>query len=211
MIGTNGKSNPMSTSPTLFLVGSEYPINQLTEQIKNETNFKIISFDIKTHKELLNIGLEHEISDNYLSESEIEQIQHTAYHFGKWYEDSNIKEYFMYENVNIAQLFHEQLAVFLPPFMKIFYEIANITKKFPASNFFASSQKFQFLKIFSDLGVEIKNNERTALEFEHDKVRYNFKVGKRNFLIIILEYKNLQSIFLTQFLILTRIFQKRRT
>ena len=106
MIGINGKSNPMSTSPTLFLVGSEYPINQLTKQIKNETDFRIISFDIKTHKKLLNMGLEHEISDNYLSESEIEQIQHTVYHFGKWYEDSNIKECFLYESVNIAQLFH---------------------------------------------------------------------------------------------------------
>ena len=185
MIGINGKSNPMSTSPTLFLVDSEYPINQLTKQTKNETDFRIISFDIETHKKLLNMGLEHEISDNYLSESEIEQIQHTVYHFGKWYEDSNIKECFMYESVNIAQLFHEQFAVFLPPFIKTLYEITNITKKFPDSNFFASSRKFQFLKIFSDLVVEIKNNETTDLEFVHDKVRYNFKIGKRNFLFLI--------------------------
>ena len=56
MIGINGKSNPMSTSPTLFLVGSEYPINQLTKQTKNETDFRIISFDIETHKKLLNMG-----------------------------------------------------------------------------------------------------------------------------------------------------------
>ena len=82
----------------------------------------------------------------------------------------------MYENVNIGELFHEQVSVFLPSFMKTLYEIANITKKFPDSNYFASSQKFQFMKIFSDLGVEIKNNERTELEFVHDKVRYNFKV-----------------------------------
>ena len=175
----------MSTSPTLFLVGSEFPTSQLIKQIKNEVNFKIISFDIETHKKLLEVGLDHEISDSYLSEADIEQLQHTVYDFGKWYEDSNIKEYFMYENVNIGELFHEQVSVFLPSFMKTLYEIANITKKFPDSNYFASSQKFQFMKIFSDLGVEIKNNERTELEFVHDKVRYNFKVGKRNFLFLI--------------------------
>ena len=39
----------MSTSPTLFLVGSEFPTSQLIKQIKNEVNFKIISFDIETH------------------------------------------------------------------------------------------------------------------------------------------------------------------
>ena len=87
----------MSTSPTLFLVGSEFPTSQLIKQIKNEVNFKIISFDIETHKKLLDIGLDHEISDSYLSEDDIEQLQHTVYDFGKWYEDSNIKEYFMYE------------------------------------------------------------------------------------------------------------------
>ena len=78
MIGTNGKNNRMSNNPILFLVGSEYPISQLIEQTKNETNFKIISFDIDTHKKLLSIGLEHEISDNYLSETDIEQIQHLS-------------------------------------------------------------------------------------------------------------------------------------
>ena len=175
----------MSTSPTLFLVGSEYPISQLTKQLKNETNFKIISFDITTHKKLLDIGLDHEISDSYLSEADIEQLQHTVYDFGKWYDNSNIKEYFMYENVNIGELFHEQIAVFLPSFMKTLYEIANITKKFPDSNFFVSSQKFQFLKIFTDLGTEIKKHEKTDIIFVHDKIRYNFKIGKRNFLFLI--------------------------
>ena len=203
MIGTNGKNNRMSNNPILFLVGSEYPISQLIEQTKNETNFKIISFDIDTHKKLLSIGLEHEISDNYLSETDIEQIQHTVYHFGKWYEDSNIKEYFIYENVNTAQLFHEQFN-FLSPFVKTLYEIANITKKFPTSNFFASSQKFQFLKIFSDRGVEIKNDERTDLEFPHDKVRYNLKIGNRYFLFLIprkyyLGIKKISEYFLNAF------------
>ena len=32
----------MSTSPTLFLVGSEFPTSQLIKQIKNEVNFMIL-------------------------------------------------------------------------------------------------------------------------------------------------------------------------
>ena len=65
----------MSDYPALFLVDSEYPISHLSEQIKNESNFIIISFDIEAHKKLSNIDLEHEISDNYLSESEIDEAQ----------------------------------------------------------------------------------------------------------------------------------------
>ena len=64
----------MSTSPTLFLVGSEFPTSQLIKQIKNEVNFKIISFDIETHKKLLDIGLDHEISDSYLSEDPLSRV-----------------------------------------------------------------------------------------------------------------------------------------
>ena len=175
----------MSDYPVLFLVDSEYPISHLTEQIKNESNFIIISFDIETHKKLSNIGLEHEISDNYLSESEIDEAQHYVYRFGKWYENPEIKKCLMYENVNIAQLFHEQTIVFLSQFFKKFFEIEKIVKKYNNSKFYTTSQIFKISKVFSDFGIEINNYTKKDVELYLDKVRYNFKIGKRNFLFLI--------------------------
>jgi hypothetical protein len=175
----------MLNEPILFLVDSEFPFDKIKDQLKNHKNHIIISFDVMSHKKLENLGLEHKISDNYLSENEIDEAQHRTYFFGKWYENPEIKKYLMYENVNVGQLFHEQTVVFLSQFFKKFYEIENIIKKYPDSKFIATSQIFQISKIFSSLGIEIQNSENKNVEFVHDKVRYNIKIGKKYFLFLI--------------------------
>ncbi|NWJ29651.1 hypothetical protein HX850_01855 [Marine Group I thaumarchaeote] len=175
----------MSSTPTLFLVNSEYPLTELNKQINEHSDYIIISFDVDTHKKLSKIGLDHEISDNYLSENEIDEAQKSAYFFGKWYENSEIKKYLMYENVNVAQLFHEQTVVFLSQFFKNFFEIENILKKFPNSKIFSTSNIFQISKIFSNSSTKIDNSKNKNIEFAHDKVRYNIKIGKKYFLFLI--------------------------
>lgn len=182
MIGKNGKNN--MSEKTLFLIDSKYPINELPNQIKNEKNALIISFDFETHKKLTDLGFEHKISDTFLTENEIDDAQHNAYLFAKWYENPEFKQHLLYENVNVAQLFHEQIVVFLAQFFKNFFEIKNIFNNYSNAKFFATSQIFQISKIFSDFGMEISQNQNN-IEFAHDKVRYNIKIGKKYYLFLI--------------------------
>ena len=85
----------MSEDPVLFLIDSEFPLNKIEEQLKNLKSFKIISFDFISHTKLQNLDLVHTISDIYLNDKEIVEIQHHVYSFLKWYDDSKISKYLL--------------------------------------------------------------------------------------------------------------------
>lgn len=194
MIGQNGKNN--MSNKTLFLIDSEYPLNELSTQIKNQSEYLIISFDFDTHKKLLKLGFEHEISDTYLDDKELDEIQHHMYSFTKWYDDPKISKNLLYYDVNVAGLFHEQFGSYLSPFFKKFYEIKNIVKQFPNSQLITSTNLSKIGQIFSENVVSRKTKKLDVTKFAHDQVRYNLKIGKKNFLFLVPKnyYKKIKEI-----------------
>jgi hypothetical protein len=186
----------MSKDTVLFLIDSEFPLNKIEEQLKNLKSFKIISFDFLSHTKLQNLDLDHTISDIYLNDKEIVEIQHHVYSFLKWYDDSKISKYLLYNGVNIAGLFHEQFAVYLSPFLKKLHEIKNIVKQFPNSQLVSAPNLSKISQIFSDNVSVLESKKSNNPKFVHDEVRYNLKIGKKNFLFLIPRnyYKKIKEI-----------------
>ena len=104
MIRKNGKNE----IEKLFLLDSQTSVKTITDITKNEKNRKIISFDYSLHELLSNRNIDHEISDDFLSEDQIQTIQKKTYDYVEWYKESEIREFLMYNEVNIGKLFHDE-------------------------------------------------------------------------------------------------------
>ena len=76
-------------SESIILFDSISDLDDLGNTISNGIS-KIISFDYDTHKILKDKKINHEISDDYLSNNDLKIIQKTAYSLSEWYNDDII-------------------------------------------------------------------------------------------------------------------------
>jgi hypothetical protein len=172
MTGKNGKTEKIVLADNLTSLS-------FLENISKEKNVKIISFDYKTHTKLVDKKIQHEISENYLNQDNVEILQKKCYEFAKWYNLKIVDDCFVYSGINIAKLFTDQ---FMPSFISIlkkFSECQKIYKIYSPSMFLASGDLLNIIKLFSNSFFEIKENQEE--QFYFDKVNLNFQIWKKNF------------------------------
>ncbi|MCV0366641.1 MAG: hypothetical protein K5798_05200 [Nitrosopumilus sp.] len=187
----------------IIFADSTTSFSKLKNIIQEFKDVRIIVFDIDLRKKLLKNNISHIISDEFLSENDLELIQNEAYNLSKWFDQSEINSELIFENVNIGRLFHEQFAEFLVKFLRKYRVIYNFYKKYSNCVFFASGILFDIINSFSDSSKKIEE-EIKETNFIFDKVRVDFKVGNRYFMILIsrklyLKLKKLSEIFINLF------------
>ena len=192
-----------SNNLTIILVDSDTSISGLKQIISNLLSVKIVVFDIKSKKILLENNIEHVTSDEFLNIDDLEIIQNEAYNLSSWSEKPEIQDQLVYEDVNIGRLFHEQFAEFLVKYLKKYRVIYNIYKKYPNSVFLASGISYEIINSLSHSCERIKEKIRDV-DFVFDKVRVDFKIGNRYFMILItrnfyLKLKKLSEILINLF------------
>ena len=70
---------------SILFVDSSTSIDDVIK-IKNKiSNIQIFSFDYISHKLLIKNNINHEISDKFLSENDLNIIQQKSYQFAEWY------------------------------------------------------------------------------------------------------------------------------
>ena len=69
-------------SKSIVLYDSESNIYELKKIIKN-SNPLIITFNLNSHNFLLKNKIKHELSDDYLNENDLDDIQDNSYKFSK--------------------------------------------------------------------------------------------------------------------------------
>jgi len=84
----------------ILLLDSHVDISKIN--LSDYEGLKIISFDFETHTILNEKNLEHLISDELLSNTNLLMIQKSAYSLSQWFNEESIKEYLKYENVNLG-------------------------------------------------------------------------------------------------------------
>lgn len=184
----------------VIFADSATSFNRLKETIEKFPDAKVIVFDIKLRKKLLKNNISHMISDDFLSENDLKLIQNEAYSLSKWFEQPEICSELTYKHVNVGRLFHEQFAEFLVKSLKKYRVIYNFYKKYPDSVFFASGILFDIINSLSNSNKKIEE-EIQETNFVFDKVRVDFKIGNRYFMILIsrnlyLKLKKLSEIFI---------------
>ena len=150
MIGKNGKNNKNlnSDESIVILLDSEFDVGKLKKHI---SHFKttIISFDYASHKILTKYNISHEISDNYLTKEDLEEIHEKSFIFCKWYEISAIAKLLDFEGVNTGKLFFVEFHYFLVPFLKKFIEITKIYEKFQNQKFITTYSLYKILRDYT--------------------------------------------------------------
>ena len=81
-MNSNLKSN--SNIQYVVLYDSVSNIEELKQIIKKH-NPQIITFSLESHNFLLQNNIEHELSENYLNETDLDYIQDHSYKFSQWY------------------------------------------------------------------------------------------------------------------------------
>ena len=193
MIGKNGKSNSISKS-AILLIDSDSNLSKIKTTKKDFHWNKIISFDYDSHKNLNLENIEHETSDEFITQEETNEIQNHLYTFSKWYDVKSIQKYFMIEDLNIGQLLQEQFIDYMIKFLKKFFEFKKIHEKFPNSTFISSGILYEISAIFSSNVQKIDTDEEVNYDFVHDKVRIDLNLGKNkiNFSLSSSKYKKIK-------------------
>jgi len=178
MTGKNGKiSNSLDSSSIKNIVFFDSSCN--FENFKNtlDTCDLIITFDYFSHNLLTSKKIAHEISDNYIIESDLSLIQKKSYHFSEWYSKDSIQKILNYEGVNLGELYYAELHYFLVPFLKKLLEIHKISSQYVDSIFISSGILYQIIKNHSKNSVEIQTNNKSSEEFLYDSVQFPLKIG----------------------------------
>ena len=195
MIGKNGKSNNISRS-VILLIDSDSNLNKIKVTKKDFHCNKIISFDYDSHKKLNLENIEHETSDEFITQEETNEIQNHLYTFSKWYDEKSLQKFFMVDGLNIGQLLQEQFIDYMIKFLKKFFEFKKIYEKFPNALFVSSGILYEISTTFSSNIQQIGIDKVDNYDFVHDKVRVDINVGKNriNFSLSSSKYKKIKRL-----------------
>ena len=91
-------------SKNIILFDSSCNLESL-KKLTNKQSCIIISFDYNSHKLLLENNIKHEISDNFINENDLSEIQNRSYYFANWCNDVSILNIIQYEEINLGNLF----------------------------------------------------------------------------------------------------------
>lgn len=180
MTGVDG--NLKSNNLNIILIDSNSL--EILDKCKSYNYSKIISFDYDSHKFLLEKGIQHTTSDEYLSEDMNNQIQSSAYSLTKWYYEKEVKAQLEYDGINFGRLFHDEIMYDLLKLLKKFYEIRKIVNVFLNSKFHAAGILYDIVSIFTaqTMKTEIKNKTHI---FGTERIRINFGIGNKYFVIYV--------------------------
>ena len=193
MTGKNGKSDNTKDS-VILLIDSDFDLSKI-KTIKKDFHYnQIISFDYNSHKNLNLENIEHQISDEFITQEDTNKIQDHLYTFSKWYYEKSIRKFFMIDDLNIGQLLQEQFIDYMIKFLKKFFEFKKIYEKFPNSLFISSGILYEISAIFSSNIQKIDTDVEVNYDFVHDKVRIDLNLGKNriNFSLSSSKYKKIK-------------------
>ena len=161
-------------SENFILIDSSFSLDELKKTL-TQTHMKIISFDYESHKLLSSNDIKHTISDDLLTNDDMENIRKNSYIFSKWYDEKVIASSITYKGVNLGQLYYPEFHHLLVPFLKKFLEIHKIFSQHPNSEFFAMGMIFNIIKSLTEKCKEFKTTDNE--EFLYDSIDVPMKLG----------------------------------
>jgi hypothetical protein len=183
MTGKNGNNN--SESPNLILlVDSSFILSEI-KKLSNDNSSLIVSFDFKSHKQLVQNKIPHIRSEEFLSEDDIDKIQQYSYRLVYWYNESKLKNLLEYNTINFGKLFHEETMDYLVKFLKSFFEIRLIYEKYSNAAFLTSPALSETLKIFTSSIQKLSSSSVNLEIYTNDQIRVNFNLGKKYFMFFV--------------------------
>lgn len=166
----------------LVLVEENANISELKSKIPKKGTVKIISFDVIAHKHLLNLGIEHELVENYIQENDYQLISDNIIEKSLgWHKEERISNFLQYNNINLGWLMGIEIFPYFAQVIKKFVGLIRIIEKERPS--WISSSKFLSLmikEIDSENKIKLYYPEDTTnLAFHFDKIEIPIKIGSK--------------------------------
>ena len=136
------------TDRKIILVDTYTDLNYIKNKINSE-NIKIITFDYQSHQKLKNEKIDHELSDNYITDLECKSLQNYVYKFSYWFLENNFSHLLEHREINICSLYQDELINYFVRFLKKFKELENIFNKNKEKEFLAQNELFNIINYFS--------------------------------------------------------------
>ena len=161
----------------IILVDSTSNFENIKNSFKKENNLSIISFDYKSHKKLENENIPHQISDDYITDSQCKTIQDYVYKFTYWYFEKDFSKFLEYREINLGRLYQDELLNFFVRFLKKFKEIEIIFASNQNKEFLAENELFDIIQFFTNSALNLQKSIKKFHSFPHEEMRVNLKIG----------------------------------
>jgi len=165
-----------STHSRILLVDSTSNFDKIKNIFDKENDISIISFDYKSHKKLENKNIPHQLSDEYITDSQCKLLQEYVYKFSYWYLEKHFSNFLEYHGINLGRLYLDELLNFFVRFLKKFKEIEIIFSVNDRKEFLAQNELFDIVKFFTNSVSNIQKSIKKAHLFTHEEIRINLKI-----------------------------------
>ncbi|MGQ0790630.1 MAG: UDP-N-acetylglucosamine 2-epimerase [Nitrosopumilaceae archaeon] len=145
--------------------------------IIKEKKPKIVTFDYKSHKLFEQKKIQHEVSDVYITQNDLEHIQGESYSFAHWFDKPEISNLLQYDGINIGELFYYDFHYKLVPFLKKFYEIMKLYESNKNSTYVSSFLLYEIIRSFTTSVIKLKINNVDS-ENHNNTIKLPIKLGK---------------------------------
>ena len=165
-----------STHSRILLVDSTSNFDKIKNIFDKENDISIISFDYKSHKKLENENIPHQLSDEYITDSQCKLLQEYVYKFSYWYLEKHFSNFLEYHGINLGRLYLDELLNFFVRFLKKFKEIEIIFSANNRKEFLAQNELFDIVKFFTNSVSNIQKSIKKSHLFTHEQIRINLKI-----------------------------------
>ena len=164
----------------LVLIHSKEDLKKIPKSLLDDSETKIFSFNVESHKILDKNNITHEIADEILKYSERLEIFDFSVRIHNWFNHEKLNELFNFQNVNILGVLdgNEFQSLIVKSLLNLII-IEKIISKEKPEKIFAGTSFEEYLKIIKknniifDLWLE--NNDESTL---WDKISFKKNIGK---------------------------------
>ena len=140
-------------------------------------NFTLFSFDYESHQILSQNNIPHKISDDYITQNDLRNIEISSMKLSNWYQELQISKFLQYSGMNLGELFYVETYYLLIKFLKKYLEIKSISKTFKNFSFYVSINLFSIIKSFTDSVIEIPVSHQDNF---NELVQIPLRIGRKN-------------------------------
>ena len=177
----------------IVLIGNVSDIDVISDEILQDENTKIFSFDLDVHEKLVSKKIIHNMADNLLDQEQRMNIFDKLIEFRSWHSNLPLNK-IEYENVNLLKLFdsNEFLQSISSKIINsiIIHKIIENEKpsKIFTTTFFSSTiksiqnNKNFTIKIFDNPFNEELMWDKIPIKYNFGKLHFNFTISKKKYL-----------------------------
>ena len=163
----------------LIFIYEKFKLDNKILELLNNPNSKIFAMDYYSHKQLDDLKISHEILDSKLNTEDLKKLDSDILRISTtWYLNSDIKDEFIFKNINLGWLLEQELYGSLIPKLIIFSALIKVKKEITPKKIFISKSVSKMINsVFPNIQIGIIDDaEEKKQEWSQDifPIKYGF-------------------------------------